>query len=98
MIKYPATVEALGAIRKNRKYHELLTARKKVGVKDMRDIEDIWFEQGEKQGEKRGEKRGESRLSQLINLLFEQNRAEDVKRIANDKDYRNLLYKEFNIL
>ena len=45
--------------------------------------------------EKRGIQQGENLLAQLIQKLFALGRVEDVKRVAEDKEYRQMLLKEF---
>ena len=46
--------------------------------------------------EKRGIQQGENLLAQLIQKLFALGRVEDVKRVAEDKEYRQMLLKEFS--
>ena len=46
--------------------------------------------------EKRGIQQGENLLAQLIQKLFALGRIEDVKRVAEDKEYRQMLLKEFS--
>lgn len=48
-------------------------------------------------GEEVGYIRGEERLNQLNILLTENNRTEDMLRAMHDKEYRNLLYAEFEL-
>lgn len=45
-----------------------------------------------------GRKTGENLMAQLVNLLLNDNRTDDVKRIAQDSAYRNQLYEEYGIL
>ena len=51
----------------------------------------------EREGEKRGEIRGEKKLATLIDLLYKANRFEDIGHAASDEEYKEKLYKEFNI-
>lgn len=53
--------------------------------------------EGEKRGEKIGEKIGEKKLATLMNLLYKEHRFEDIGHVASDEEYRQKLYKEFNI-
>lgn len=41
--------------------------------------------------------KGEERLNKLYELLFAQNRVEDVKRATTDSEYRQKLYEEFGL-
>ena len=50
-----------------------------------------------KNGEKRGEERGEERSARLALLLAERNRIGDLKKVSEDKEYRNKLFQEFGI-
>lgn len=45
-----------------------------------------------------GVKEGEERVFKLIQLLVNEGRGEDIKRVSSDKGYREKLYKEFNLL
>ena len=53
--------------------------------------------EGEARGEARGIKKGEDRLSKLIKLLFKNGRAEDVEKAADNEEYREELYKQFDL-
>uniref|UniRef100_UPI00405788B3 hypothetical protein n=1 Tax=Acetatifactor sp. TaxID=1872090 RepID=UPI00405788B3 len=44
-----------------------------------------------------GERKGEERVNQLNILLAEQGRAEDIIKAAQDKEYQNKLFEEFNL-
>ena len=46
---------------------------------------------------KLGEQKGENLLAALLEKLFSQNRIEDAKRCTTDKEYREKLYKEFQL-
>lgn len=52
---------------------------------------------GEKIGKKIGEKIGEKKLATLMDLLYKEHRFEDIGHVASDEEYRQKLYKEFNI-
>ena len=54
-------------------------------------------ERGMKLGEKRGMELGENRANQLYRYLIEQKRMEDIVRATADEEYREKLYKEFNL-
>ena len=43
------------------------------------------------------EARAENRFAKLIRLLLNQGRAEDISKAADDPEYRDVLYKEFQI-
>ena len=46
------------------------------------------------QGVQQGIQQGEDMLARLIQKLFSLGRAEDVRRVAEDQEYRNTLMKE----
>ncbi|MCF2643670.1 hypothetical protein I6E50_14920 [Roseburia hominis] len=48
-------------------------------------------------GEERGMELGENRANQLYRYLIEQKRMEDIVRATADEEYREKLYKEFNL-
>ena len=54
-------------------------------------------ERGMKLGEERGMELGENRANQLYRYLIEQKRMEDIVRATADEEYREKLYKEFNL-
>ena len=43
------------------------------------------------------EREGEKRLATLMDLLYKEHRFEDIGHVASDEEYRQKLYKEFNI-
>jgi predicted transposase YdaD len=53
---------------------------------------------GRQEGERLGRQQGEDNFASLIQRLLDFGRVDDVKRVANDKEYRNLLMKELEII
>ena len=53
-------------------------------------------EEGRAEGRREGRAEGESRFALLMSRLFALGRGEDAIRAANDSDYRQALYEEFN--
>ena len=47
--------------------------------------------------EREGRKEGEKKLATLVDLLYKANRFEDIGLAASDEEYKEKLYKEFNI-
>ena len=47
--------------------------------------------------EREGRKEGEKKLATLMDLLYKANRFEDIGHAASDEEYKEKLYKEFNI-
>ena len=87
--------------------HEMVTAVKcdgKVGLTYMKSFEieqRIWREAREaglEEGREEGREEESERYSRLIGVLFEQHREQELKRAAEDEEYRKRLYKEFHIL
>ena len=52
---------------------------------------------GREEGREEGRAEGETRLSALMAKLFSLDRFEDAKRCTDDPDYREKLYKEFQL-
>lgn len=73
-------------------------AREKIGEERGKKI-------GEKRGERRGEKRGEKRgircgedsMGNLVKILLENNRLDDLQKAAVNQTYRRKLMKELGI-
>ena len=55
------------------------------------------IEKGRQEGIEKGIERGESRLNKLNLMLLQADRLEDLKKAAEDKQYRAILYKEFQL-
>ncbi|MBQ6503509.1 MAG: hypothetical protein IJI57_06300 [Flexilinea sp.] len=53
--------------------------------------------ESEDKGEKKGKADGERMMGKLISYLLNQGRTEDLSRAAVDPEYRNQLYREFQI-
>ncbi len=53
--------------------------------------------EGRAEGITEGRDEGKLQMSKLINILFDENRLEDIKRVAEDKDYCDKLIKEFKL-
>ena len=53
--------------------------------------------EGIEEGKREGRQEGEEKLSNLMNLLYREHRFEDIGRVASDKQYKEKLYKEYNI-
>jgi len=49
------------------------------------------------QGIEQGIEQGERRMAALTELLLDQKRTDDLKRAIKDEDYREQLYRHFNI-
>ena len=48
-------------------------------------------------GRLEGLEEGQEKLSHLIQLLITASRADEIPKVANDKEYRNKLYDEFHL-
>ena len=53
--------------------------------------------EGIEEGKREGRQEGEEKLSNLMNLLYREHRFDDMGQVASDEEYRQKLYKEFNI-
>ena len=77
--------------------------RREYMTLQMRDLENIerGKEEGLRQGMERGKAAGraeaEKSMSRLMQILLAEKRYADLQRIASDKNYREELYREYNI-
>lgn len=55
------------------------------------------IEQGQKQGQKQGQEQGNRQANQLIKLLLDHSRADEIERAVTDAAYQKKLFKEFNL-
>jgi len=53
--------------------------------------------EGEEIGKQIGREEGEQRVSQLIQILIEQGRTEEIERAVTDKAFQRTLFAEFGI-
>ena len=53
--------------------------------------------EGEKKGLAEGKKAGEELFGELTNFLLKASRIEDLQRAAEDREYRQKLYREFGL-
>ena len=53
--------------------------------------------EGIEEGKREGRQEGEEKLSNLMNLLYREHRFDDMGQVASDEEYRQKLYKEYNI-
>lgn len=44
-----------------------------------------------------GIKEGEARVNQLIQILIQRSRSEEIERVVNDKEYQKQLFEEFGL-
>ena len=49
------------------------------------------------EGIRKGQSMERARMNRLVQLLSEQNRLEDIVKAANDNEYQESLFKEFNL-
>ena len=61
----------------------------------MRDLENI--ERGKEEGLRQGMEKAEQAMTCLMQRLLAENRYNDLQRAVSDKNYREALYKEYNI-
>lgn len=67
-----------------------------ASVNDMREyMTEVQIEKAESRAEGRAE--GEDRFATLCTHLIADNRPDDLKRILSDKEYREKLFKEYDI-
>ena len=58
---------------------------------------ELFKEEGRREGRREGRQEGQNMLAALFSRLLSLGRSEDAERAANDPDYRDKLYKEFQI-
>lgn len=69
--------------------------RKMCNLSDA--IEELAIQRGMEKGMQQGMLQGEELFAKLVQKLFALGRTEDVKRVAEDKEYRRILMEEFSI-
>lgn len=87
----------LKALTNDNRYIEMLmalTEKEKKGEITMCELLDKY----EKQGMQKGMQQGELRFALLIEKLLQSNRMDDLRKVVNNKRYRNQLCKEFGVL
>ena len=63
----------------------------------MTRIGQMLYDDGVKKGMERGREEGQKQLTELMNKLREADRLDDLKKVAKDKEFKELLLKEFGI-
>ena len=53
--------------------------------------------EGRKEGREEGFEEGQNKFGKLIHILMNQGRTDDVNRVSTDPEYRDQLYREFQI-
>lgn len=77
-----------------KKIHQRVTAVKQN--KEM-EAEYMTLMQRDRENIEQGIEQGERRMAALTELLLDQKRTDDLKRAIKDEDYREQLYRHFNI-
>lgn len=98
------TLQLLSVMTGDHRFEAAYNDDKKGGPCNMCDVLDRienrgiqqGIQRGIQQGVQQGVQQGEDSLAQLIQKLFALGRVEDVKRVAEDKEYRHMLMKEFS--
>lgn len=86
------TLQLLSVMTGDHRFEDACKDGKKGGPCNMCDV----LDRIENRGIQQGIQQGENLLAQLIQKLFALGRVEDVKRVAEDKEYRQMLLKEFS--
>ena len=81
----------------NQKLYETMQKEEASMCEALRNLMKDDIEAAEIRGEARGKAEGEKTMGALMSRLVSLNRLEDIKRCATDAEYRNQLYKEFNL-
>ena len=56
------------------------------------------LEEGREAGREEGREEGSEKLAQLMGILAESGRLEDIKKASKDKRYRKKLFRELNLM
>lgn len=56
------------------------------------------FDQYIRQGRAEGERKGENRFAKLVQVLMDDGRTDDLRRVVSDQNYRERLYVEVGLL
>lgn len=105
VVHVEALLLMLKALTNDNRYIKMLvslTEEEKKGDITMCELLDKYenrgIQKGMKQGIQEGMKQGELRFASLIEKLLQLDRMDDLRKVTNNKRYRNQLYKEFGIL
>ena len=63
----------------------------------FRQMREEGIQIGEKRGIQIGEKRGEERVNQLIRMLLQENRGNEISKSVSDRAYQEKLFSEYGI-
>lgn len=55
------------------------------------------YQHGLEVGKREGKREGEARVNQLIQILIQKSRSEEIERMVNDGEYQEQLFKEFGL-
>ena len=77
-----------------RKYNTTKWRKRQMTLEEMMNQR---FDAGREEGIGIGREEGEEKLNRLYMLLIRENRMEDLKKAAEDKEYRRKLYCEFGL-
>ncbi len=83
--------------RLDRDFKIAMTEEFESEVGKMCNLSDAIEELAIQRGMEKGMQQGEELFAKLIQKLFALGRTEDVKRVAEDKEYRRILMEEFSI-
>ncbi len=87
------TLQLLSVMSGDYRFEEVYSSQAEGGPHTMCDV----LDRVENRGLRQGVKQGEDAFAALIQKLFSLGRTEDVKRAAEDQEYRHALMKEFSI-
>lgn len=80
-----------------RRYYEAIEDARRNMVSSMRYNREKGKEEGIKEGKKEGKKEGEIRTIELMKLLLQENRKNDMQQALQDDKFREALFKEYNL-
>lgn len=64
----------------------------------MCELFDQYIRQGRTEGIAEGERKGENRFAKLVQVLMDDGRTDDIRRVVSDQSYRERLYVEVGLL
>lgn len=68
-----------------------------MGGKILEFSADKYYDAGKEEGRAEGRSEGEQKLANLVSVLIADGKADEVARVASDKEYRDSLYKKYAI-
>ena len=65
---------------------------------DEKKVSELFFRDGKAEGIAEGKAEGQESMGKLVNILLDDNRIDDIRRVSVDVAYRNELLKQYGLI